>query len=49
MSDDHINYIYRKTPEGTSKVFFQEHEYISSLTNKPSNYWIKVNNRCIED
>ena len=47
--EENPNYVFRKTPEGTHKHVFNDRDLISSLPNKPVNYWIKVGNKCVED
>ena len=42
-------YIYRKTQEGTKIYYYKENEMISSLSNKPNEYWIKVDHKRVED
>ena len=42
-------YIYVKSETGTTKYFFNIDDWISSLPNKPSSYFIKINNRCVDD
>ena len=43
------NYVFLKTPEWTSKYFFDTDDLISSIPNKPTKYFIKVNKKCIAD
>ena len=41
------NYIYRKMPEGTKKYYFDIDDWVTSLPNKPPNYFIRVDNICV--
>ena len=43
------NYVLVKTTDGTRKHFFNPQDKISSLPHKPPKYFIRVNNKCIED
>ena len=43
------DFVYVKSEKGTRKYQFREYEIISYIPNKPPNYFIKVNNKVIED
>ena len=42
-------YIYVKRGAVTTKYFFDQEDWISSLPNKPTSYFIRINNRCVDD
>ena len=43
------NYVYLKGPYSTYKYFFKPGDWVTSLPNKPPNYFAKVNNKCVQN